>query len=89
MNDVQTREQIVELIRQASDSTKAEIQDADHLINDLGMTSLSYIELIVGLEMEFNIALPDDYLIGDDQQTVGQLVQAVEELCSQSIGHVV
>lgn len=45
--------------------------------NDLGADSLDTVELIMELEKEFNVSIPDDQ--AEQIQTVGQAVKFLEE----------
>ena len=56
----------------------------DHLLNDLGLDSLSFIELIVDIETQFNVRLPDDFIIQGDVQTVEGLCKVIDKLTSES-----
>ena len=51
------------------------IKDSASFYNDLSVDSLDFCELIVDVEKEFNIQIPDD--IFDKLKTVGSLVNYV------------
>ncbi len=53
------------------------VQAKDNLELDLGLDSLQRIELVVSLEKEFSIKLPDTF--ASDVQTVGELVEKMKE----------
>ena len=54
-----------------------QIQSTDNLELDLGLDSLNRIELVVGIEKEFSITLPETF--ASDIQTVGDLVERIKE----------
>ncbi|MBI5203545.1 MAG: AMP-binding protein [Nitrospirae bacterium] len=55
-----------------------QIQSTDNLELDLGLDSLNRIELVVSIEKEFSITLPETF--ASDIQTVGDLVERIKEL---------
>lgn len=56
------------------------IQSKDNLELDIGLDSLKRIELIVALEKEFSVKLPESLV--SEVQTVGELVQKIKEALS-------
>ncbi len=53
------------------------------LIDDLGMDSVDFISLIIELEAEFDIQIPDDWLLIDKFRECSSILSAVEELIVQ------
>lgn len=53
------------------------------LIDDLGMDSVNFISLIVELEAEFDIQIPDEWLLMDKFRECSSILSAVEELIAQ------
>ena len=53
------------------------------LIDDLGMDSVNFISLIVELEAEFDIQIPDEWLLIDKFRECSSILSAVEELIVQ------
>ena len=64
---------IVDLLQVPEDSVTLE----SHFIDDLGADSLDLVELIMGIEEEFNIGIPD----GEAEKvvTVGDVVEYIKE----------
>ena len=64
---------IVDLLQVPADSVTLE----SHFIDDLGADSLDLVELIMGIEEEFNIEIPD----GEAEKvvTVGDVVEYIKE----------
>lgn len=64
---------IVDLLQVSEESVTME----SHFIDDLGADSLDLVELIMGIEEEFNIEIPD----GDAEKvvTVGDVVEYIKE----------
>lgn len=50
------------------------------LIDDLGMDSVNFISLIIELEAEFDIQIPDDQLLMDKFREYSSIYSIVEEL---------
>ena len=64
---------IVDLLQVSEDNVTTE----SHFIDDLGADSLDLVELIMGIEEEFNIEIPD----GEAEKvvTVGDVVEYIKE----------
>lgn len=61
---------------------KEEINDASKFIDDLGADSLDTVELVMALEEEFGIEIPDED--AEKMVTVGEAVKYIEEKAKQS-----
>jgi acyl carrier protein len=48
-----------------------ELEPETHFYNDLGSDSLDFVEIVMEIEKEFNISIPDKEL--DEVNTVGEL----------------
>ena len=48
-----------------------------NIIDDLGADSLDVVDLVMGLEEEFNIEIPDDQI--ENMKTVGDIVTYIED----------
>ena len=53
----------------------AEVKPEAHFVNDLGADSLDTVELVMALEEEFDMEIPDDQ--AEKIQTVGQAVDYI------------
>ena len=53
------------------------IKDESNFVNDLGADSLNIVEVIMGIEEEFDIEIPDED--AETLHTVGQLKQYIED----------
>ncbi|EMG47830.1 nuo-12 Acyl carrier protein [Candida maltosa Xu316] len=71
------RERILELLEgyDKVDSSKGEITDASSFTSDLGLDSLDVVEVVMELEHEFNIQIPDNE--ADSLKTVGQTIDYI------------
>ncbi len=50
------------------------------LIDDLGMDSVNFVSLIIELEEEFDVQIPDEWLRMDTFRTYTQIYTAIEAL---------
>lgn len=75
-----TTQVIIRTIRQFS-KDRQRIRPDDNLELDLGLDSLSRIELVVGLEKTFSLKLPENFLA--DIHTVGELSEKIRKQTTQ------
>ncbi len=78
----ETSHLLVSALRQVSREKQTILSD-DNLELDLGLDSLSKIELVAGLEKAFSLKLPENFLA--DIQTVGELTEKIRTLTSQGL----
>ena len=57
---------------------ESEVSVDTHLVDDLGADSLDSIELVLDMEREFDIEIPDDAI--DEVKTVQDIVTLVQDL---------
>lgn len=55
----------------------SEVTDEKHLIDDLGADSLNIVEVVMGIEEEFDIEIPDDD--AETLVTVGKIKEYIKE----------
>lgn len=70
-------EKVCEIISKQLDIDPATITMESRLIDDLKADSLDIVELIMDLEQEFNIEIPDEEL--PKVQTIGDVVGYIEK----------
>lgn len=58
----------------------SEIKDDAVLADDFGADSLDAVEIVMDLEHEFGISIPDDKMYGNESSTVKDVYDLVEEL---------
>ena len=63
---------------------KEEVTEEAKFIDDLGADSLDTVELVMALEEEFGIEIPDED--AEKMVTVGQAVKYIEEKAKQTSG---
>ena len=70
-------ERVIEIVSEQMGVAKDQISKETSFINDLGADSLDTVELVMELEEEFDITIPDEK--AEEIQTVGQAVAYIEE----------
>ncbi|QVK18853.1 acyl carrier protein [Mycoplasmatota bacterium] len=69
-------EKVSEIVSTELSVSKDEITLETHLQNDLGADSLDAVELVMTIEEEFNVSIPDD--AAQNLKTVGDIVRYLE-----------
>lgn len=75
MADVQER--VIEIIAEQMGVGKDQVTMETSFVNDLGADSLDTVELVMELEEEFDITIPDED--AEQIQTVGEAVKYIKE----------
>lgn len=70
-------EKIIRIISEEFDVSESDITLTTSLAEDLDIDSLDLVDLVMSLEDEFGMELPDDALA--EMSTVGDLVRYIEE----------
>jgi len=76
-NKIMIAEKVKQIIVDKLGVDESEVTPEASFTNDLGADSLDTVELIMELENEFNISIPDDQAEGI--QTVGDAIKYVED----------
>lgn len=71
------QERVIDIVAEQLGADKEKISSETHFVNDLGADSLDTVELVMELEEEFDINIPDD--AAEKIQTIGQAVEHIEE----------
>ena len=74
---METKERIINLLAEKLGYEKAEINENQDLINDLGIDSLDMVEIIIGVEEEFGLKIDDKEV--DGIKTVEDLIKKADE----------
>ena len=70
-------ERVGKIVAEQMGVDKAKIAAETSFVNDLGADSLDIVELVMELEDEFDISIPDED--AEKIQTIGQAVKYIEE----------
>jgi acyl carrier protein len=71
------QERVIDIVAEQLGVDKEKITPETSFVNDLGADSLDTVELVMELEEEFDITIPDD--AAEKIQTVGQAVHYIEQ----------
>ena len=52
----------------------------DQSLRDIGINSIQFIQIIVKIEAELQVELPDEFLTYNDDMTVNTLAYAIEKV---------
>ncbi|NQT37660.1 MAG: acyl carrier protein [Planctomycetes bacterium] len=77
-------ERVVDIVAEQLGVGKDQITRDTSFVNDLGADSLDTVELVMELEEEFDINIPDD--AAEKIQTVGQAVGHIEKVIEEKNG---
>ena len=69
-------ERVIDIVAEQLGVDKEKIKPETSFVNDLGADSLDTVELVMELEEEFNINIPDDS--AEKIETVGQAIEFIE-----------
>ncbi len=75
MGAVQDR--VIDIVAEQLGVDKEKVTPETSFVNDLGADSLDTVELVMELEEEFDISIPDD--AAEKIQTVGQAIDFIEK----------
>jgi len=70
------QERVIDIVAEQLGVDKEKVTPETSFVNDLGADSLDTVELVMELEEEFDITIPDD--AAEKIQTVGQAVHYIE-----------
>ena len=70
-------ERIIEIVAEKMDKPKEEITEDKSFVNDLGADSLDIVEMMMDIEDEFDLSIPEEET--QKIQTIGDAIKYVEE----------
>ena len=70
-------ERVIDIVSEQLGVNKEQVSRETSFVNDLGADSLDTVELVMELEEEFDINIPDD--AAEEIQTVGQAIDYIEQ----------
>ena len=70
-------EQVINIVSEQLGVEKKNIKRESNFVNDLGADSLDTVELVMELEEEFDISIPED--AAEKIQTVGEAIDHIEK----------
>jgi len=79
MNDQEILSRVAEVIGEITEDDR-EIKMEDKLIEDIGLVSIGFVEMIVQLEEVFDISFPDNMLTDNNLETVRDVIENIKNL---------
>lgn len=70
-------EKVKKLISEQLDVEEGNIQESSSIADDLGADSLDVVDLVMSIEDEFSIEIPEDQV--ENIKTVGDIVKYIED----------
>ncbi len=70
-------ERVIDIVAEQLGVDKEKVTPETSFVNDLGADSLDTVELVMELEEEFDIQIPDE--AAEKIQTVGQAIEFIEK----------
>ncbi len=70
-------EKVKQIIAEQLNVELSDLENSKSFINDLGADSLDIVELVMAMEEEFDVEIPDDQ--AEKIQTVGDAIQYVKD----------
>lgn len=77
-------ERVIKIVAEQLGVEKEKITRDTSFVNDLGADSLDTVELVMELEEEFDINIPDE--VAEKIQTVGQAIEHIERAVQSGEG---
>jgi len=71
------RDRVIEIVCEQMGQPKEKVTEETSFINDLGADSLDTVELVMELEDEFDLSIPDEE--AEKIRTVGDAVRYIDE----------
>ena len=71
------QDRVIDIVAEQLGVDKEKVTPETSFVNDLGADSLDTVELVMELEEEFDISIPDD--AAEKIQTVGQAIDFIEK----------
>ncbi len=72
-----TFEKVKKLIAEQLDTDEENVQETASITDDLGADSLDVVDLVMAIEVEFSIEIPEDQV--ENIKTVGDIVKYIED----------
>ena len=73
---VEIEEKVIQIVTEQMSVDKTEISRETSFVNDLNADSLDTVELVMELEDEFDLTIPDDE--AEKLKTVGQAIEYIQ-----------
>jgi acyl carrier protein len=75
-----TIEKVLEILNTNIENAEISIGNSDVDLSQLGMDSISFIRVIVSLEEEFEVEVPDSFLLLTEMNTVNKIMNVLNSI---------
>ena len=76
---------IIEILDVYMNGTEWESIGHDADLTEHGMDSMIFIQVVVDIEAQFDIEIPDEFLLGEKMSTLGKIADVVQGLLDGSV----
>lgn len=73
------RENILEIVKKKIECEDIDKSDYDTDLTDIGMDSLTLIGIVVTLEEEYTVEIPDEKLLMSELNTINKIASVIEQ----------
>lgn len=73
----ETYERIIEIVNSNIENSDLTLEQTNEDLSRLGMDSITFIRIIVALEEEFRIEIPDEYLLMTEMNTISKMADVL------------
>ena len=83
MTEEQLKQEVVSVVAELfkDKGVDSDIIEYVDLIDDLGMDSITFISIVVELEVRFSIEFSDDVLLMENFKNIGDITSMINVLC--------
>lgn len=78
MNEIQ--EKILKIVNESIEDTEINLDQLETDLSELGMDSLTFIRIVVTLEEEFDIEVPDEFLLISEMNTIQKIIKIISSV---------
>lgn len=75
---------VLEIINANIENGEITSEQMEDDLSDIGLDSLTFIRVIVDLEEEFDIEIPDEYLLSAEMNTISKMADVIAMLNHQN-----
>ena len=73
----ETYERIIEIVNSNIENSDLTLEQTNEDLSRLGMDSITFIRIIVALEDEFGLEIPDEYLLMTEMTTISKMADVL------------
>jgi len=78
-------DQVLEIVNTNIEQTEIVQNQIHEDLTQLGMDSLAFIKIVVEIEDQFQIEIPDEYLLMTEMCTISKIVNVIQDKISREL----